>query len=113
MKSIEFDTLNPKKNKVLLDTLIGKSEIADIDLVEIIDLSNHDDLLANIELDDSDIKFYCFLSQSVAGGKREFLVDEKVKSVALSYFGKVAWEKAKNVHIKLLKQEGEFEIRLE
>lgn len=113
MKSIEFDALNPKKNRVMLNNLIGESEIEDIDLVEVIDLDTHDDLLADVELDESDIKFYYFLSQKIANGEREFLVDDKVKDVALTYFGQVAWEKGKNVHVKTLKQNGELEIRLE
>lgn len=111
--SLEFKSDDFRVNKKLVDKIIDDDEIDTFDMVEIVDLKTHKSLVI-LEREDDRIlfKFYYFLTKEFETLKEGFELTSEILNLASLFFGKLAWDKGSNIHVKVFKEHENIEIRL-
>lgn len=110
---LEFNSNDFRINRKIVDKAVDSYELEEFDMVEIVDLDTQQSLIT-LEREDDEIlfKFYYYLSKSFQNSNEWFIVDEEILNFASAFFGKLAWDKASNPHIKVLKEYENIEVRL-
>ena len=110
--SLKFNSNDFRVNRKMVNEVINDSEIESFDMVEVVDLNAQQSLVV-LSKDDDEIlfKFYYFLSKKFGDLKEWFSVGKEALGVVSDFFGKSAWDKGSNTHIKVFKEYENIEIR--
>ncbi len=110
MSRLEFDPSKPKRNRVLLDELIKDIDYGSVEAL-FVDDEKRLFLLVD-ETNETDIKFYQYLSENFVNGDSSFIITPEMKEEAYKFFGQIAFESSKNRQLDAFRSDREIEIIL-